>query len=96
MAFKVILEPRAIVDIQDAIDYYDEQLSGLGERFKATVDDYMQTIAENPFYQIRYKDYRALPTGKFPYLIVYHVDEAEQTAYVMAVFHSAQDPEKLP
>ena len=96
MSFQVILEPRAIADIQHAIDYYDEQLLGLGERFKATVDHYIQTIEKNPFYQIRYKDYRALPTGKFPYLIVYHIDEYEKTVYIMAVFHSSQNPDKLP
>ena len=96
MAFQVTLEPRAISDIQNAIDYYDEQLPGLGERFKETVDHYIRTIARNPFYQIRYKDYRALPTGKFPYLVIYHVDEDEEIVYVMAVFHSSQNPDKLP
>ncbi|MGB0917285.1 MAG: type II toxin-antitoxin system RelE/ParE family toxin [Flavobacteriales bacterium] len=96
MAFEVILEPRAILDIQDAIDYYDQQLVGLGERFKLTIDHYLQAISRNPNYQIRYKDYRALPTGKFPYLILFTVDDEEQLVYVMAIFHSSQSPEKLP
>ena len=38
MPCKVIIEPRALADIQDGIDYYEEQLEGLGERFSKTVD----------------------------------------------------------
>lgn len=96
MPYKVVIEPRALADIQDGIDYYEEQLKGLGERFGSTIDHYIQAISQNPHYQVRYKDYRAVPTGKFPYLIVYYLDEAEQTAYVMAVFHTALNPRRLP
>ncbi len=96
MRFKVVIEPRALADIQDGIDYYEEQLEGLGERFSATVDHYLKSISLNPYYQVRYEDYRAIPTGKFPYLIVYYLNEEQETAYVMAVFHTSQDPIKLP
>jgi len=96
MPCKVIIEPRALADIQDGIDYYEEQLEGLGERFSKTVDHYIHAISQNPYYQIRYKDYRAVPTGKFPYLIVCYLDETAETAYVMAVFHTSKNPKKLP
>lgn len=96
MRFKVVIEPRALADIQDGIDYYEEQLEGLGERFSTTVDHYLKSISLNPHYQVRYEDYRAIPTGKFPYLIVYYLNEEQETAYVMAVFHTSQDPKNLP
>ncbi len=31
MPFKIKLEPEAVADIQDAIDWYNEQQSGLGK-----------------------------------------------------------------
>ena len=96
MPFKVVVEPRALADIQHGIDHYEEQLEGLGKRFGETVDHYIQAISQNPHYQIRYMDYRAVPTGKFPYLIVYYLNEAEETAHVMAVFHTSLNPKKLP
>jgi len=96
MPFNVVIEPRALADIQQAVDYYEEQLAGLGERFSETVDHYIKAISENPFYQIRYADYRAVPTGKFPFLIVYYLKEETETVYVMAVFHTSQNPKKLP
>ena len=33
MIYKVVIEPRAILDIQDAIDYYDSKQNGLGTYF---------------------------------------------------------------
>jgi len=96
MPYKVVIEPSTLSDIQDGIGYYEEQLTGLGQRFGSTIDHYIQAISLNQHYQVRYIDYRAVPTGKFPYLIVYYLDEAEETAYVMAVFHTALNPKRLP
>lgn len=38
MAFKVTLEPQAVADIQQAIDYYNERQTGLGKRFHQKVN----------------------------------------------------------
>jgi toxin ParE1/3/4 len=95
MFFTIVIEPRALADIQNGIDYYEKQLLGLGERFSETVDHYIKSISANPFYQIRHKDYRALATGKFPYLIAFYVNEESQTVFIMAVFHTSQNPKKL-
>jgi len=38
MAFTLIIDTRAISDIQEAIDYYDEQQTGLGKRFEAELN----------------------------------------------------------
>jgi len=96
MPFRIVIEPRALADIQQGIDYYEERLAGLGKRFSKTVDLYITVLSNNPYYQIRYKDYRGIPTGKFPYLIVYFVDEQKETVYIMAVFHTSQNTERLP
>ena len=96
MPFTVFIEPRALTDIQNAIDYYDEQLPGLGERFNTAIEKHIEAIAINPFYQVRYKDYRALPINKFPYMIVFFINETTQTVYILSVFNTFQSPKKLP
>jgi len=96
MPFTVVIEPRALTDIQKAIDYYDTQLPGLGERFNAAVGKHIDAIALNPFYQVRYKDYRVLPLTKFPYIIVFYINETEQKVYIISVFNTWQSTEKLP
>lgn len=96
MPFKIVIEPRALTDIQNGIDYYEEQLLGLGERFNKTIDHYIRSISNNPFYQIKHNDYRTVPTGKFPFLIVFYVNEETKTVNIMAVFHTSQNQKKLP
>ena len=96
MIFFVVIEPRALIEMQHTIDYYDNKLLGLGKKFHEALDKHFASIAKNPFYQIRYKDYRALPVRKFPFIILYYLDEDTKTAYVTAVFNTSQSPTKLP
>ena len=96
MPFTVVIEPRGLTDIQKAIDYYDEQQIGLGKIFNTSLDKHINALAKNPFYQLRYKDYRALPIKKFPYLILFYINESVKTAHIIAIFHTAQNSDKLP
>ncbi len=96
MPFTVVIEKRALKDVQKAVDYYDKQLIGLGKKFYTALDKHIVTIANNPFYQLRYKDYRALPVKKFPYLIVFYIHEHSNTVFISAVFHTKQNTSKLP
>ncbi|UUF12145.1 MULTISPECIES: type II toxin-antitoxin system RelE/ParE family toxin [Flavobacterium] len=96
MIFNIVIEPRALVDIQEAIDYYESKQNGLGEYFYQVIDEHLDTLSENPFFEIRYKDYRGLPTKKFPFIIFYFIDENVKTVYVMSVFNTSLNPSKYP
>jgi hypothetical protein len=96
MTYQVVIEPHALSDIQQAIDYYDIQQIGLGKKFMDALDKHIQTLRKNPFYQIKYKDYRVLPIKKYPYSIIFYINETNQTAYIMAVFNTFQNPAKQP
>lgn len=66
MNFLVIINQRGNRDIQEAIDYYDEQQLGLGRKFEAFLNEYLMLLKSNPFYAIRYENVRCLPLKKFP------------------------------
>lgn len=65
MTFTVVIEPRALADIQTAIDYYEEQQTGLCKKFNSVLDKHIGTLKTNPFFQIVYKDYRVLTVKNF-------------------------------
>ncbi|MFI0491302.1 type II toxin-antitoxin system RelE/ParE family toxin [Flavobacterium sp.] len=96
MIYKVVIEPRAIFDIQEAIDYYDSQQTGLGEYFYQVVDEHIETLTKSPFFQIRYKDYHGLPIRKFPFILFYCLDEKLKTIYVVSIFNTNLNPVKYP
>ncbi|HWY38852.1 MAG TPA: type II toxin-antitoxin system RelE/ParE family toxin [Bacteroidia bacterium] len=96
MSFKVVIEPRALRETQDTIDYYNNKLPGLGKKFERVLDEHIKIISKNPFFQIRYKDYRILPLKNFPYKIIYYLNETRKTVYIIAIFNTSQSPYKQP
>ena len=94
MAFNIVVEPGALSDIQNAIDYYDRHQVGLGKKFIAAFEKQITYLIQNPFFRIVYKDYRALPIKKFPFIIFFYIDN--NTVFIVAVFNTHQDPKRYP
>lgn len=92
MKFTLELDPRAINDIQEAIDYYDEQLIGLGEKFEAYLNKYIKSLAKNSSYQIRYDKTRCLPLKKYPFMIHFTVDEKIKLVYIHSIVNTYRNP----
>ncbi|MHC0445553.1 type II toxin-antitoxin system RelE/ParE family toxin [Flavobacterium sp. 3-218] len=96
MIFEVVIEPRAILDIQDAIDYYESKQKDLGDHFFQVVNEHIELLTKNPYFQIRYKDYHGLPIKKFPFIIFYFIDEELKTVNILSVFNTSMSPSKYP
>jgi toxin ParE1/3/4 len=94
MAYSIVLEPLSLQDIQQGIDYYDDQQIGLGEKFEAAVNKHLISLGKNPFFQVRYDNVHCLPVKKYPYMIHFTINESDKTVTVRAVFHTSLDPEK--
>lgn len=94
MAYTIDIDPRAIRDVQQAIDYYEEQQAGLGVKFENALNNQLTTLEKNPFFQVRYDDVHCLPLKKFPYMVHFTVNENSKLVTVRAVFHTSLDPVK--
>ena len=94
MNFVIRIEPEALQDIQLAIDWYDLQQRGLGEKFYNYLDSVLGSLAINPYYQIRYSNIRCLPLQKYPFMIHYSIDESKAIVIIRAIFNTSLDPAK--
>jgi toxin ParE1/3/4 len=94
LAYNILLEPDAILDIQEAIDYYDQQQAGLGKKFETVLNKHFATLQQNPFFQIRYDRVHCLPLKNYPYMIHFTIGENEEIIIVRAVLHTALSPKK--
>lgn len=94
MSYAIVIDSRAIQDIQKAIDYYDEQQSGLGQKFEHALNKHLLTLEKNPFFHIRYDNVHCLPVTKFPYMVHFTVDKKNKLVTVQAIFHTSIDPKK--
>ena len=93
--FTVRYNPHIYLDIQKAVDFYNEQTQSneLGKRFVNNVETALAKLNPSALhYQIRYDDIRLLPIPSFPYRAHYRVDEANNTVFVEAIFHTREDP----
>lgn len=88
------IEDRAKVEIADAYDWYEEQKTGLGEKFFKAFEKTMDYIKKTPegYEEIRY--HRQIPIKKFPFVILY--ERVDQVIYIDAVFHTSRNPEDKP
>lgn len=82
---------KALKDLQNAIDYYDEQKIGLGLRFNKVIEKHFIAIIKKPHFQIRYQNVRCLPVKKFPYMIHFTVDEKTTTIHIEAILHTSRN-----
>jgi hypothetical protein len=88
------IEPEALIDIQNAIDYYDSKKSGLGENFYKAIDGHFNLLKlYYHSFAIKYDDIRCLPLKKFPYVIHYKALHAQKTISVKTVFCTHENPD---
>jgi plasmid stabilization system protein ParE len=92
MAFSTVIDPRAMQDIQQAIDYYENQQPGLGKQFEEFLNRNLSKLQQNPFFQVRYENVHCLPLKQHPYMIHFTVDEKEQLITVRAVLNTSRNP----
>lgn len=95
--FDIEILQTATFDLEDAHEWYEQQLNGLGERFIKEVDYYLSAIENNPYqFAIQFSGkYRFATLNKFPYRLVYNIDESSKCVYVFAVFHTSRNPERF-
>ena len=94
MKFHIEILQTATDDLQDSYDWYEEQRAGLGEQFITEVDEYIKLISKNPYqFAVQFSGkYRFALLRRFPFRIVYDIEENENLVNVTAVFHTSRDP----
>lgn len=92
--FEVELLFDAEAELSDSYDWYAEKSNSLGNRFYHEVNRYINLIANNPFhFPVRYaNDLRAAALNKFPFLVIYWIDEINSKVYVVSIFHTGRNP----
>jgi len=89
---RVIFTRIARQELEDAIRYYELEYSGLGRRFKEEVKKAALRIAEYPqAWSIERGDVRKCLLHKFPYKLMYSVEEDH--ILVIAVAHQHRKPD---
>jgi len=91
--YRVIIDIDALQDIQDATDWYEYRVEGLGSRFQKQIKLQIRKLELNPkIYRVRYLDVRCMIVQKFPFLVHFIIDEKNRYVQIFAVIHTSKNP----
>ncbi len=94
MKYKVIVRPEAEDDLKEAFSWYEDKRTGLGYDFLLQVDAGISFINRNPeVHPIEYKGTRKHVIKRFPYKIIYLVEE--ENIIILAVIHGKRRPDLI-
>jgi plasmid stabilization system protein ParE len=92
MSFTVVVRAAAQAEAVDAYLWYEERSSGLGARFADALQACLDELAFNPKLQKRKGEYRHKMLDKFPYRVVFVVED--NTVFVYQIRHTSRSPSK--
>mgnify|MGYP000362654756 CR=1 FL=1 len=93
MKWRVFIRPQVEQDMAAAAAWYEERQPGLGLEFVEEVIAVWDALESNPLLNSRRHPTRNIRwkyPKRFPYRIIFEVDEAVQTVIVLAVLHAAR------
>lgn len=96
MSFEIFITKAAQTDLDEIFFWYEQQLNNLGMEFIYEFERTLEKIVRNPFYASCIEtDARGASLKKFPYQIVYRLDEKLTQVRIIAIIHHHRDPEGL-
>lgn len=92
MTYQLIISEETELDIEDAFEWYRTRNPRLGSEFVRAIDAAISRIGNNPFAysKIQRQAHRIL-LHRFPYSLLYTINEEENLISVIGCFHSKRD-----
>ena len=93
--FILEIKEEADIDVIESYFWYENQKPGLGDLFLEELGEYFEILCRKPeAFQIKNrKNNRLAPLKKFPFVIVYRIEQ--YSIVVFAVYHTSRNPKKI-
>lgn len=95
MAYRLKFSGRAVREIGEAFDWYEEQCQGLGSEFELAFELQLKRLEQVPLlYTEIIPGVRRTLLPRFPFGVFYTVKI--DMVHVLAVIHNARNPQRWP
>jgi toxin ParE1/3/4 len=76
MSYELVVQSEAVVEMQKAFEWYEQQRAGLGYEFIEEIEEGFEKLARHPLhYSATNQKYRKLRIKRFPYLIIFEIED---------------------
>lgn len=95
MSYTYSLLEEAQQDYEESLNWYAERSLQAAEKFVITIESALQLICLNPTrWRNKYKKFYELSLRKYPFTIVYTIEEKERQITVSAIYHHKRNPRR--
>ena len=96
MSWQFRFHPLAKDEYKSAYAWYEDQQSGLGERFGKAIRQKLQQISNQPeaFGSRANKKFREATVEFFPFLVIFKIKKRSQEIFISAIHHTARNPKQ--
>ena len=91
MSYRITYHVEVGDEVFEAWEWYESKKKGFGDAFMDEFEKFLELIGENPFlFQKLDNRIRRCPMSRFPYLIVYLVQD--DSIFIISVMHTSRKP----
>ena len=95
MTYTYIFEAGAQMEYEEAVIWYIEKSDVAGRNFELELNGKLLEICQNPtLYRNTKKKFREALLKKYPFSIVYFIDQENRTIVITSVFHTSRNPKR--
>ncbi len=94
MDYSVVFHADTATDYNEGYKWYEDQQTGLGEKFLSAVNAMVGKILTNPeiFSTKSRLGYYEAVLKKYPYTIVYRIDKRQKIVFISSIHHQKKHP----
>jgi plasmid stabilization system protein ParE len=94
MAYKYTIDVIAADEYEEAFSWYEKKSPIAADNLIIAVQDAIVAACSDPYrYRNTHKNLRELTLKKYPYNLVYHIDDANKTIVITSLYHHKRYPE---
>ena len=93
MTYSHIFDSVAAKEYEEAFKWYEERSFFAADNFLLAVENAIHLICANPHrYRNTYKSLRELTVKKYPFNLVYFIDENKKLIIIVSLYHHKRNP----
>jgi plasmid stabilization system protein ParE len=93
MSYSYLFSPRAAEEYEDAFEWYQERSAVAADNLLIEVEETIRVICKDPYrYRKTHKDLQELSLKKYPYYLIYLIDDVKKIVTIISLFHHKRNP----
>lgn len=93
MSYSYNISPIAANEYEEAFIWYEERSVVAADAFIIAVQNAIEAACSDPLrYRNTYKNLRELTLKKYPFNLIYHIDNNKELITVISIYHHKRDP----